>query len=127
MASDVRSISGATPIFVTSLSRRNYSGGKINDILEPWAARMRTAANQSGSPYIELLQTSITYLNKIGATAAAKLDYAAGDRTHLNAPGARVFARMVVDLIKARGVVSPNPFNTDATLSTQIKNGIPSY
>lgn len=84
MASDVTALS-AHPIFVTPLSRRNYSGGKIVDILEPWAVLVRQAASATRQPYIELLQKSITFRNKIGNDAAQKLNYQSSDRTHLNA------------------------------------------
>ncbi|KFY25673.1 hypothetical protein V493_04512 [Pseudogymnoascus sp. VKM F-4281 (FW-2241)] len=126
MANDVTAL-GAHPILVTSLSRRNYSGGKIVDILEPWAVLVRQAASATGQPYIELLQTSITYLNAIGNDAAQRLNYQSGDRTHVNANGATVFSRMVADLIKAKGIVSPDPFKANPTLSNQIRDGVPSF
>lgn len=126
MADDVVKL-GAHPIFVTSLSRRNYVGGKIDDILEPWAVLTRQAASATNQPYIELLQTSITYLNAIQSTAAWKLNLAASDRTHLNDNGAIVFSRMVADLIYAKGIVSPSPFKADSKLSQQIKDGVPSF
>lgn len=127
MANDVTAL-GAHPILATPLSRRNYnSDGSVNDILEPWAVYVRQAAAAVNQPYIELLQTSVTYLTKIGKTAAMRLNYNGTDHTHLNAAGKTVFGRMVADLIKAKGIVTPNPFKANATLSSQIANGIPTF
>ena len=126
MADDVVKL-GAHPIFVTSLSRRNYKNGKIDDILEPWAALTRQAASAINQPYIELLQTSIKYLNAIKSAAAWKLNSSPSDRTHLNDDGGIVFSRMVADLIYAKRIVSPSPFKADSKLSQQIRDGVPSF
>lgn len=100
---------------------------RIVDILEPWAVLVRQAASATGQPYIGLLQTSITYLNAIGDNVAQRLNYQSGDRTHVNANGATVFSFMVADLIKAKGIVSPDPFKANPTLGNQIKDGVPSF
>ncbi|KAF3934996.1 hypothetical protein ABW20_dc0100619 [Dactylellina cionopaga] len=120
MGKEIQGISGAYPVFVTSLSRRSYSSGKVSDSLEPWMVYTRNAANAIGAKYIELLQTSITYLNGIGETAAHKMDYESGDNTHLNACGAKVFARMVGDLLVRKPVVAQAGIKTDSTLTSNI-------
>lgn len=127
MASDVVT-SGGHPILVTPLSRRNYfSNGTINDILEPWAVWVRKAADATQQPYIELLQTSIKYLNEIGEKAAMILNYNNTDHTHLNTDGKIIFGRMVADLIEAKKIISPDPFRANATLSAQEAAGIPTF
>ncbi|KAH7305690.1 SGNH hydrolase-type esterase domain-containing protein [Rhexocercosporidium sp. MPI-PUGE-AT-0058] len=127
MANDVVT-AGGHPILVTPLSRRNYfKNGTIEDILEPWAIYVRQAAATTNQPFIELLQTSITYLNKIGKAAAMKLNYEEKDYTHLNENGKVIFGRMVADLIKAKNIISPSPFVVDAALSEQEAAGIPSF
>ena len=127
MATDVIS-AGGYPILVTPLSRRNYFGnGTIDDILEPWAVYVRKAAADTNQPYIELLQTSIKYLNRIGEKAAWRLNYDGTDHTHLNNDGKIIFGRIVADLIKAKGVVSPDPFKVNATLSAQEAAGIATF
>jgi lysophospholipase L1-like esterase len=121
-------VAGGHPILVTPLSRRNYfSNGTINDILEPWAVQVRNAATAAQQPYIELLQTSITYLNKIGEKAAMKLNYNGTDRTHLNSDGKIIFGRMVADLIKAENLVAPDPFLVNKTLTAQEAAGVPTF
>jgi len=127
MAKDVTSRKGH-PVHVTPLSRRNYfPNGTIDDSLEPWAGYTKKAASESGGMLIDLWQNSLTYLTKIGEPAARRLDLTNGDHTHLNVHGSIVFGRMVSDLLVAQssmiaGVTLPN-----ATLSEQIKKGIPTY
>ncbi|KAK6335732.1 hypothetical protein TWF730_003110 [Orbilia blumenaviensis] len=120
MGNEIKAISGAIPVFVTSLSRRGFSSGKVSDALEPWMVYTRNAANAIGAKYIELLQTSIGYLNGIGETAAHKMDYESGDSTHLNSCGAKVFARMVGDLLVRKPVVAQVSIKTDSTTTGKI-------
>jgi len=124
LGKDVQAISGVTPIFVTSLSRRTFSGTTVKDSLPPWAATMITAANAIKANYVDLNTASLSYLNKIGSTAAHKMDFAKGDSTHLNACGAKVFGRMVADLIYAKHICVPNPFISDASTTSAISNGV---
>ncbi|KAK6532622.1 hypothetical protein TWF281_006803 [Arthrobotrys megalospora] len=120
MGNEIKGISGAIPVFVTSLSRRGFNSGKVSDSLEPWMVYTRNAANAIGAKYIELLQTSIGYLNGIGETAAHKMDYESGDSTHLNSCGAKVFARMVGDLLVRKPVVAQASIKTDSTTTGKI-------
>ncbi|KAF3291916.1 hypothetical protein TWF132_006423 [Orbilia oligospora] len=120
MGNEIKGISGAVPVFVTSLSRRGFSGGKVSDSLETWMVYTRNAANVIGAKYIELLQTSIGYLNGIGDTAAHKMDYESGDSTHLNSCGAGVFARMVGDLLVQKPVVAQSSIRIDSTTTGRI-------
>ncbi|KAK6538476.1 hypothetical protein TWF694_010059 [Orbilia ellipsospora] len=122
MGQQIQAISGAYPVFVTSLSRRDYKNGVISDVLEPWMIYTRAAAKAIGAKYIELLQTSITYLNGIGETAAHKMDYESGDSTHLNACGASVLSRMVGDLLVRTPVVAQASIKTNAALTSSIDN-----
>lgn len=124
MGNEIKGISGATPVFITSLARRTFSGSpkKISDVLEPWMVYTRNAANAIGAKYIELLQSSITYLNGIGETPAHKMDYESGDNTHLNSCGAKVFARMVGNLLSRKGVVALASFKGDTSLTASIDN-----
>ncbi|KAK6504483.1 hypothetical protein TWF506_002678 [Arthrobotrys conoides] len=120
MGNEIKGISGAVPVFVTSLSRRGFSSGKVSDSLEAWMVYTRNAANAIGVKYIELLQTSIGYLNGIGETAAHKMDYESGDSTHLNSCGADVFARMVGDLLVRKPVVAQGSIKMDSTKTGKI-------
>ena len=120
---------GAIPIVVSSLSRRFFKkDGTISDSLKPYADAALALAKSAGVHSIDLHQASITYLQKIGPTAAHRLDLAKGDETHLNDNGSIVFGRMVADLINAAYPAEmAGVFKANKTLSTQIADGVPSF
>ena len=92
---------GATPILVTSLSRRKYgTDGKIKPDLADVVAAAKNAAAESGADIIDLNAASTKYLNAIGPEKAPTYDLKAGDSTHLNAEGSVVFGNLVAMLIK---------------------------
>jgi lysophospholipase L1-like esterase len=97
---------GARPILVTSLSRRSYKDGKLVLDLKPYADAARRVAIAENAPLIDLNARSVTLLEAMTQELADQFDAAghpdaAGnvgpDRTHLNATGAAVFARMVAN------------------------------
>jgi lysophospholipase L1-like esterase len=92
---------GATPILVTSLSRRKYgSDGKIKLDLADVVAAAKQAASETGADIIDLNAASVKYLNAIGKDKAPTYDLKEGDSTHLNAQGSVVFGNLVAMLIK---------------------------
>ncbi|MBV9082397.1 MAG: rhamnogalacturonan acetylesterase [Acidobacteriaceae bacterium] len=118
---DVRSI-GATPILVSSLSRRNYEDGKlVDDGLEAYAAATRRVAAEENVPFIDLFGLSRRLLRGMTQQEADKFDMVghpdakaenAGpskpDRTHLNEEGKSVFGRMVADeVIRSEAQLRP--------------------
>jgi lysophospholipase L1-like esterase len=100
---------GARPILVTSLARRNYKDGKLDDTLEPYAKATRRVANEENVPVIDLHAASMKFLSTMTQDEADKFDAEAHpdasqenkqkgpDRTHLNHAGQMVFGRMVID------------------------------
>jgi len=100
---------GARPILVTSLARRNYKNGKLDDSLAPYAAATKRVATEENVPVIDLHASSMKLLatmtqeeaDKFNAQthpdAKAENKQPAADRTHLNHDGQMVFGRMVVD------------------------------
>lgn len=116
--------SGAIPILVTPLSRRNYRDGKLitNDGLEDYAAAMRRVAAQEHVALVDLYALSTHYLSTMTQEQADRFDRidhpdakaegaGAGkpDRTHLNDQGKAVFGRMVADnVIRAEVELAPN-------------------
>jgi lysophospholipase L1-like esterase len=56
---DVRGI-GATPILVTSLTRRAFDAGHIVANLEPYVAAMKRVAAATGTPILDLHAASVT-------------------------------------------------------------------
>lgn len=92
---------GATPILVTSLSRRRFSTstGKITENLADVTAAAKEAAAKSKADIIDLNAASTKYLNSIGADNAATYNLNPTDFTHLNAEGSVVFGNLVAQLI----------------------------
>jgi lysophospholipase L1-like esterase len=91
----------ATPILVTSLSRRRFSSstGKINENLKDVTAAAKDAASKTGAKLIDLNAASTKYLNAIGEDKAATYNLKPTDFTHLNGEGSIVFGNMVAMLI----------------------------
>ena len=90
---------GATPILLTPLTRRTFSGGKVIENLANETAATISVAETNGLHWVDLNQASTAYVNKIGQAAADGYNLAQGDRTHVNAWGGVVFARIVSDLL----------------------------
>lgn len=99
---EVRDV-GATPILVTSLSRRKFSSstGKVTENLADVTAATKEAATKSKANVIDLNGSSTNYLNSIGADNAATYNLNPTDFTHLNAEGSVVFGNLVAMLIDA--------------------------
>jgi lysophospholipase L1-like esterase len=113
---------GAKPVLITSLTRRSFKNGKLQDDLEPWAAATRRAAAEESVPVLDLHTDSMAAVQKMGpleattlameppAQAIAKaaatgttLAVPSGstfDYTHLGEKGSAVFGRMVADELK---------------------------
>ncbi|KAJ9644150.1 hypothetical protein H2199_004018 [Coniosporium tulheliwenetii] len=93
---EVRAVS-ATPILVTSLSRRRFDNatGLVTENL----ADVTAAAKDAAKKIIDLNAASTKYLNAIGAANAATYNLAPADFTHLNNEGSVVFGNLVALLI----------------------------
>ncbi|PWW80254.1 Carbohydrate Esterase Family 12 protein [Tuber magnatum] len=127
MISDVES-RNAIPIIVTSISRRKYgSNGTIKDTLADWAGYAISIANEGGTMYIDLWKNSVEYLEKIGETAARKLDLKSGDATHLNGNGSIVFGRMVMDLLCEKSAAIKAVAKQNEKMSGDIQAGRPIF
>ncbi|KAF3047510.1 hypothetical protein E8E12_009614 [Didymella heteroderae] len=94
---------GATPILVTSISRRRFSNstGTVVENLADVTAAAKEAATKSKAGVIDLNAASTKYLNAIGADNAATYNLNPTDFTHLNAEGSVVFGNLVAQLIDA--------------------------
>ncbi|KAJ4344108.1 hypothetical protein N0V95_006352 [Ascochyta clinopodiicola] len=98
---EVRAV-GATPIVVTSVSRRKFtSAGKVQESLAEVTAAAKEAAAKSKANIIDLNGASTKYLNSIGATNAATYNLKPTDFTHMNGEGSVVFGNLVAMLIDA--------------------------
>jgi hypothetical protein len=96
----------------------------IENLANETAATIEVA-EANGLHWVDLNQASTAYVNEIGQAAADGYNLAQGDRTHVNAWGGVVFARVVSDLLVGKyggefgGVTVGNE-----TLSRLIAGGV---
>ncbi|RAQ42947.1 GDSL-like lipase/acylhydrolase [Aspergillus flavus] len=122
IATDIQG-AGGTPIFITSLTRRNFDGDEVKQDLKDWRDATITAAQAVGIQYLDLNTASTNYVNAIGEENAIKYNLTPDDRTHLNVAGEAVFGRMTLDLLlHARGDLNAY-FEPNEALSEKIANG----
>ncbi|KAH6620879.1 SGNH hydrolase-type esterase domain-containing protein [Chaetomium sp. MPI-SDFR-AT-0129] len=123
MANQVKS-AGGTPIILTSLSRRTFTDGKLDDSLANVAQAAKKAAAAVGVTLLDLNDASKKYVQAIGPSNADKYNLSNGDRTHINAHGTVVFGRMVADLIIDWKPALSTYITPDAALSKKIAQGV---
>ncbi|KAI8939134.1 hypothetical protein NX059_004968 [Plenodomus lindquistii] len=119
---------GATPILVTSLTRRSFDSKtkKVKDSLKNERVATIDVATSGSYHYIDLNTASADYVNAIGSTEAQKYNLAADDTTHLNKHGGEVFSRIVADLVLSKYPTEFDGFvKKNDALSALIKAGKP--
>lgn len=96
---------GATPVLVTSLTRRYYGpDGRIRSDLEAYAQAAREVARSRSVPLIDLHALSVELLDRLGpeqglALGTTKSDGSL-DKTHLDARGSALFGELVADELR---------------------------
>ncbi|KAK3306176.1 SGNH hydrolase-type esterase domain-containing protein [Chaetomium strumarium] len=123
MANEVKS-AGGTPIILTSLTRRTFTSGILDDSLANVAEAAKKAATAVGATLLDLNAASRKYIQAIGSSNADKYNLAQGDRTHLNEHGTIVFGRMVADLIVGWRLALSAYITPDTELSKKIQQGV---
>jgi len=95
---------GATPVLVTSPERRNFdTGGRITLSLGEYPAAMRGLAAELHVPLIDLNRASVTLYEALGPERAPAMFNDEGrDKTHYNAWGAWMTARIIADGIRTQ-------------------------
>lgn len=125
-AQEILSAKG-TPILVSSLTRRSFTGTppRVVENLANERNATITVAQTLGTRWIDLNRASTDYVNAIGPNASWAYNYLPDDRTHLNDRGSVVFGRLVSDLLveKYKDIVAWTKPN--ATLSAALKEGVP--
>jgi lysophospholipase L1-like esterase len=116
LANEVKA-AGATPIILTSLTRRKFTNGTLIDSLADVTEAAKKAAAAVNVALLDLNAASKKYVQAIGPENADKYNLLEGDRTHLNDHGIAVFGRMVADLIvdwkrQLRAYIKPDPETT---------------
>ena len=64
---------GARPVLITSLTRRTFRDGKLEDSLEPWAEATRKVAAEEHVPVLDLHAESFAAVQKMGPVEANTL------------------------------------------------------
>jgi lysophospholipase L1-like esterase len=101
--------SGAKPVLVTSIVRRNFKDGKIvRDSLVPYVEAVHAVAADKGVPVMEMYDETLKQAETLGPDGCAEIDAldkdGKRDHTHLGAKG-----RMAVGAIAAREFVRVAP------------------
>jgi pectinesterase len=94
---------GATPVLITSLTRRQFDpsgSGKIVTTLGPWVDAVKRLAAEKHVPLIDLHASSIAWCESLGPETCSQFNVtdAKGqiDRTHIGPDGSLAFARLVI-------------------------------
>jgi pectinesterase len=102
---EVRAI-GAKPVLVTSLTRRMFAAdGKLKPNLLPYVDAMKKLAAEKNVALIDLHTSSVALCEKLGPEEAARFNPTVKDKpdtTHLKGEARVVFARLVVDELRAK-------------------------
>lgn len=94
---------GATPVLITSLTRRRFDAeSRIQSDLTAYADAAAAVASEMGVSLVDLHASSIAICNRIGPAECERLspppaEDGKKDATHLNLAGSRVFADAVIE------------------------------
>ncbi|KAG5635249.1 hypothetical protein H0H81_011935 [Sphagnurus paluster] len=118
---------GCSPILVTSLCRRTFTGSTLTDILAPYSDQTIAIAKKLGLPLLPLLADCRAYVQKLGKGNAQQFNFdydtTNKDTTHLNALGWKYFGRMVADEVKKNVPALAANIKADDALSAKIAAG----
>lgn len=120
----------ATPILVSSLTRRSFNNTLspprvIENLANERNATLTVAQSLKGARFIDLNRASTDYVNAIGPEASWRYNYLPDDRTHLNEWGSVVFGRLVSDLLVAKYRDIKVWTKANETLSAALRAGVP--
>lgn len=96
---------GAEPILVSSVVRRNFKDGKLEDLLADYAAGAKAVAAEQRVPFVDLHASSLSAVQRLGPGGSAELGPMKDgkrDNTHFSPSGATWAADLVIaDLRRA--------------------------
>jgi len=97
--------SGAQPVLISSLTRRNFDkNGIIQTSLTPWAVATAEVAKQENIAFIDLHTASVKYHNNIGYDASMKFNVYENDTTHINKFGAEHITDLIIKKMNMSGI-----------------------
>ncbi|KAL4973552.1 SGNH hydrolase-type esterase domain-containing protein [Aspergillus desertorum] len=121
---DVRE-AGGIPIFLTSLTRRNFGDdGLVKDDLANVRNLTIEAAKETRAPWANLNVVSRKYVNEIGEEDAHTYNLSEDDNTHLNEEGGVVFAGIVGMLLRGLDAEFHKYISIDEELVQAVREGV---
>ena len=72
MVEEVRA-TGAIPVLLTPLTRREFKGGKLDNTLDVWAEEVRKVAVETKTPLVDLNRRSAAVVQRLGAEESMAL------------------------------------------------------
>ncbi len=99
LMADAVSAKGATPIFVTPMDHRAFSGTTVNNTLLPYANAMKDEATKKGVEVEDLNLRSVEYFQSVGNTYLATNIFDGGT-THFIKAGAVKMAELIVGEVR---------------------------
>lgn len=93
---------GVTPIFVTPMGHRSFTGTKFNNTLLPYAQSMKSEAQIKGVEVVDLNLRSGEYYEKVG-NAFLATNIFDGGTTHFIKAGAIEMASLIAGEVKTQG------------------------
>ncbi len=90
---------GAEPILVSSVVRRNFKEGKLEDLLTAYAAGTKAVAAEQRVPFVDLHASSLAAVQRLGPEGSAgfgPMKDGKRDNTHFSPAGAAWAADLVI-------------------------------
>jgi lysophospholipase L1-like esterase len=115
---------GATPLLLTSLTRRDFEDGVLDDNLENVRNATIQAADQSGAELVHLNEESAAFVEAIGEDNAYEYNLDGTDRTHLNDDGCYVFGALVAKLLLENNPTRSDYLTVDSELVEDLNFGV---
>lgn len=101
---------GATPVLLTPVARRRFVAGRAVDLHGPYAESVRALSRREGVALVDLGMSSLRWLNGLGEDASRAFylhvpEQNLRDDTHFHQRGAAAVACLVVQGLRAHGLV----------------------
>lgn len=92
-------VAGAEPILVSSVVRRSFKDGKLEDLLAAYAAGAKAVAAEQRVPFVDLHGSSLEAVQRLGPEGSAgfgPMKDGKRDHTHFSPSGARWAADLAI-------------------------------
>ncbi|WP_151734941.1 GDSL-type esterase/lipase family protein [Paenibacillus tengchongensis] len=113
---------GATPVLVTPVNRRDFTGDVLNKSFPDYVKAMKETAQETGTLLVDLNQASWEYFQELGPEGTKSIFMWVGtteDNTHLQMNGAIKVSEMVARLVQELNI----PLSELVTLEEEPADG----